>query len=181
MENHCIEIENKKRICVTEVTSVEAFDEETILTNLREEGLIISGKNLHIEALDLEEGKLVAEGEIESLSYTKKKTEKEFLTDSAGSRDDGADSKRALSGFHHVLLWSGCNDRLFCERQCDSAVQKQQKALRCHLSQLLSVRSLSVQSVSVQRISRRAHFLRNSFLRRRDFIVEKRNLWYTVS
>lgn len=63
MENHCIEIENKKRICVTEVTSVEAFDEETILTNLREEGLIISGKNLHIEALDLEEGKLVAEGE----------------------------------------------------------------------------------------------------------------------
>ncbi len=66
----------QKRICVTEVTSVEAFDEETILTNLREEGLIISGKNLHIEALDLEEGKLVAEGEIESLSYTKKKNGK---------------------------------------------------------------------------------------------------------
>lgn len=79
MENHYIEIENKRRISVTEVTSVEAFDEETILTNLKEEGLVISGKNLHIEVLDLEEGKMVAEGEIDSLVYTKKKNKSGIL------------------------------------------------------------------------------------------------------
>lgn len=73
MENHYIQMENKKKITVTEVTSVEGFDEETILANLAEEGLVISGRNLHIEVLDLEDGKLVAEGDIEALTYTKKK------------------------------------------------------------------------------------------------------------
>ncbi|MGC2873498.1 YabP/YqfC family sporulation protein [Ihubacter sp. rT4E-8] len=74
MENHYIQMDNRKRITVTEVTSVEGFDEETILTNLIDQGLVISGKNLHIEALDLDEGKLVAEGEIEGINYTKKKS-----------------------------------------------------------------------------------------------------------
>ena len=79
MENHFIQLENKKRLTVTEVTSVEAFDEETIFTNLAEEGLVICGKNLNIEVLDLEEGRLVAEGEIEALTYTKKKTKNKFF------------------------------------------------------------------------------------------------------
>lgn len=73
MENHYIQMENRRRITVTEVTSVEGFDEETILANLADQGLIISGKNLHIETLDLEEGRLVADGEIESLHYARKK------------------------------------------------------------------------------------------------------------
>ncbi|MGN0658140.1 MAG: YabP/YqfC family sporulation protein [Emergencia sp.] len=79
MENHVIQIDNRKKITVTEVTSVEGFDEETILANLMEEGLIISGKELHIEALDLEEGVLIARGEIESVSYTKKKKNTSLL------------------------------------------------------------------------------------------------------
>ncbi len=73
MENHVIEMENKRRLSVSAVTAVEAFDEETILADLAEEGLVISGTNLHIEVLDLEEGKLVATGEIEGLTYTRKK------------------------------------------------------------------------------------------------------------
>ncbi len=73
MENHIIELENKKRLTVSEVTAVDAFDEETILADLADEGLVISGSNLHIEMLDLEDGKLVATGEIEALTYTKKK------------------------------------------------------------------------------------------------------------
>ena len=73
MENHVIELENKSRLMVSAVTAVDEFDEETILADLADEGLVISGKNLHIEVLDLEEGKLVATGEIEALTYTKKK------------------------------------------------------------------------------------------------------------
>ncbi len=73
MENHVIELENKSRLMVSAVTAVDAFDEETILADLADKGLVISGKNLHIEVLDLEEGKLVATGEIEALTYTKKK------------------------------------------------------------------------------------------------------------
>lgn len=79
MENHVIELENKNRLSVSAVTAVEAFDEETILANLAEEGLVISGSNLHIEVLDLEEGKLVATGEIEALTYTKKRVKSKFF------------------------------------------------------------------------------------------------------
>ncbi len=79
MENHYIQMENKQKITVTEVTSVEGFDEETILANLADEGLVISGKNLHIEVLDLEDGKLVAMGEIEALTYTKKKPKTKLI------------------------------------------------------------------------------------------------------
>ena len=79
MENHYIQMENKKKITITEGTSVEGFDEETILANLADEGLVITGKNLHIEVLDLEDGKLVAEGEIEALTYTKKKAKTKFI------------------------------------------------------------------------------------------------------
>lgn len=74
MENHYLQLENKQRMTVTAVTAVDAFDEETILADLKEESLIISGKNLHIEILDLEEGKMAASGEIESIVYTKKKS-----------------------------------------------------------------------------------------------------------
>ena len=73
MENHVIELENKSRLMVRAVTALDAIDEEIILADLADEGLVISGKNLHIEVLDLEEGKLVATGEIEALTYTKKK------------------------------------------------------------------------------------------------------------
>lgn len=79
MENHVIQLENKKRLTITEVASVEAFDEEAILANLAEGGLVVCGKNLHIETLDLEEGRLVASGEIDSLAYTKRKPKPGFL------------------------------------------------------------------------------------------------------
>lgn len=73
MGEHFVQLESRNRLTVTEITAVDAFDEETILADLREDSLVISGKNLHIEILDLEEGRLVACGEIESFVYTKKK------------------------------------------------------------------------------------------------------------
>ena len=79
MGNHVLNLDEKKLLTVTEVTDVEGFDEETMLINLKEEGLIINGRNLHIEALDLEEGRLIARGEIESMTYTKKKAKKSIL------------------------------------------------------------------------------------------------------
>lgn len=79
MEQHEIRMENRKKITVTEVTAVVGFDEDTILVNLADQGMIITGENLHVEVLDLEEGKLVAEGSIDALHYTKKKSERKFL------------------------------------------------------------------------------------------------------
>lgn len=79
MDNHNLQMENRKSLTMTGVISVEGFDEETILINLEGGGLVISGKNLHIEGLDLDEGRLTAEGEIEALTYAKKKVRKPFF------------------------------------------------------------------------------------------------------
>lgn len=73
MENHFLQMENKNKLSITEITGVEGFDEETIFVNLKAEGLVISGKSLHIESLDLDEGVLTCSGQIESLVYTRKK------------------------------------------------------------------------------------------------------------
>lgn len=109
MENHVIELENKSRLMVSAVTAVDAFDEETILADLADEGLVISGKNLHIEVLDLEEGKLVATGEIEALTYTKKKAKTKLFD---RFRNDSADSERTVSAADYVRLWNWHHDYL---------------------------------------------------------------------
>ncbi|MEF9921834.1 MAG: YabP/YqfC family sporulation protein [Anaerovoracaceae bacterium] len=72
MENHYINLENQRKITITEVKDIDAFDEDVILVNLQQGGIIIKGEQLNIERLDLEEGKLVAIGKIISVSYTNK-------------------------------------------------------------------------------------------------------------
>ena len=77
MENHVITIDNREKITVTEVADIDNFDEEEIWANLKTGGLLIKGKGLHIQMLDLGEGKAVITGEINSLAYTQKKDKSE--------------------------------------------------------------------------------------------------------
>lgn len=82
MENgHVVNIDNRERISVTEVTDIQSFNEETIFLNLKNGGLIIKGEDLHIQKLDLEEGRVLITGSISSALYTQKKDrqEKGFL------------------------------------------------------------------------------------------------------
>lgn len=76
---HELYIENKERLTVTDVISVDEFDETAIFAKLKEESLIIYGENLHIESLDLDEGKLIATGTVESLTYSKRKVKKSLF------------------------------------------------------------------------------------------------------
>lgn len=79
MENHYLQLEEKNRLTVTEVISVEGFDDNLMVVNLQNEELLVSGRDLGIELLDLEEGRLIAAGQIESLVYNKKKQRKKML------------------------------------------------------------------------------------------------------
>lgn len=81
MENHMITIDNREKITVTDVADIDNFDEEEIRANLKTGGLNIKGKRLHIQMLDLGEGKAVITGEVNALAYTQKKdkSEKGFL------------------------------------------------------------------------------------------------------
>lgn len=73
MENHYISLENREKITISQVADVDAFDEDTLWANLKEGGIELTGENLNIEKLDLQEGILVVTGKICSLSYTEKK------------------------------------------------------------------------------------------------------------
>ena len=81
MDTHVVNIDNRERISVTEVTDIESFNEEIIFLALKNGGLIIRGEDLHIQKLDLEEGRVLISGAIGSAVYTEKKDrqEKGFL------------------------------------------------------------------------------------------------------
>jgi len=77
MENHVLNIDNRERLTVTEVADVDSFNEETILITLKNGGLIVKGQKLHIQKLDLAEGKVIITGEFNSAAYTAKKNKSE--------------------------------------------------------------------------------------------------------
>ena len=78
---HNLLIEDRKQISITEVSDVDSFEEETILLSLHGGGLILKGQGLHIHKLDVDEGKVIITGMVNSAAYTAKrdKTEGGFL------------------------------------------------------------------------------------------------------
>lgn len=84
VENHYISIENRNRITISQVEDVDAFDEQMLWANLKEGGLEITGENLNVEKLDLQEGILIATGKICTVAYNDKGVKKsrmlKFLT-----------------------------------------------------------------------------------------------------
>lgn len=81
MDAHIVNIDNRERVTVTDVADVESFNEEIVFLTLRNGGLVIRGEDLHIQKLDLEEGKVMISGAIGSAVYTERKDrqEKGFL------------------------------------------------------------------------------------------------------
>ncbi len=70
---HNLLIEDRKQITITEVADIDSFDEETILLSLHGGGLQLAGKDLHIKMLDIEEGKAIITGTVNSALYTEKR------------------------------------------------------------------------------------------------------------
>lgn len=76
MENHIISMEGRRKTTITAVTDVENFTDECITVLLETGGILLKGKNLHVQSLDLKEGKLEVAGEVHSLTYVDKKGKK---------------------------------------------------------------------------------------------------------
>ncbi|GAB1475936.1 hypothetical protein MASR2M70_07680 [Bacillota bacterium] len=74
---HSLFIEDRNRITITEVSDVDSFDEETILISLESGGMMIKGRDLHIQKLDVEDGKAVITGTVNSAAYTAKRDKSE--------------------------------------------------------------------------------------------------------
>ena len=73
MENHFLSVDNKEKLTINQVVDVDAFDENNLWANIKEGAIEVSGENLSVEKLDLDEGLLVVRGIIRSFSYIDKK------------------------------------------------------------------------------------------------------------
>ena len=73
MENHTVFIENREKITVTDITDIDSFDEEEVRARLKTGSIVIKGSMLHLQLLDLAQGKAVVSGLVSSLIYVKVK------------------------------------------------------------------------------------------------------------
>lgn len=79
MERHSVNIEGRQRLTVTDVCSLDTFDEGEVVITLSEGGIQIKGHQLHIHMLDLESGTAIVTGRIDEMTYIKKKSEKKLM------------------------------------------------------------------------------------------------------
>lgn len=71
MENHTVTIDNREKLTITEIADIDSFDEEEIRATLQKGAMIIRGEKLHIQMLDLKEGRAVISGTVNSIMYVK--------------------------------------------------------------------------------------------------------------
>lgn len=78
MERNEIHILNQEHIEISGIHTVEGFDESGIYVTLENESLMVYGEGLHVDTLEIDDGKLEASGRIVSLTFEKKKVKKKL-------------------------------------------------------------------------------------------------------
>lgn len=71
--NHTLSIENRKRLVAEGIMHVGTFTEKEVQADTNLGHLVIKGEGLYITELNLDVGRLVVEGEIQSVVYTEEK------------------------------------------------------------------------------------------------------------
>lgn len=62
-------LDRRQKAVLTGVTDVESFDETSVVLHTHGGRLILSGSGLHVSSLQLEEGRLTLDGEIDGAVY----------------------------------------------------------------------------------------------------------------
>jgi sporulation protein YabP len=66
---HHISMDRRENVLITGVLDVMSFDEEHVVCETEMGVLMLHGLNMHVSKLNLDEGELEIDGEIETLSY----------------------------------------------------------------------------------------------------------------
>ncbi len=66
---HTMILENRKNLSLSGVTDVDSFDEREIRLFTKLGEMTITGKDLHINAVSIENGSMTIEGDIWSVQY----------------------------------------------------------------------------------------------------------------
>lgn len=67
---HRVVIDQREKLNVTGVQDVDSFNENEVIFITSCGAVTISGEDLHINRLNLEDGQLIVEGRIQSLDYS---------------------------------------------------------------------------------------------------------------
>ncbi len=68
--NHSVFMEQRNKLTITGVTDVLSFDEEGVIADTEMGILIIKGRGMHVGKLNVDDGSLSVDGEVESIEYT---------------------------------------------------------------------------------------------------------------
>lgn len=68
--SHKLIVNNRKGAVLTGVTDVIAFDMNEVLLETELGMLMVKGKDLHVNKLNLEKGEVDIEGDVDSLTYS---------------------------------------------------------------------------------------------------------------
>jgi sporulation protein YabP len=66
---HTLVLDARSRATITGVTDVDSFNDVMIVLNTSSGAMTLVGSALHISRLNLEEGQLLVEGQIDALEY----------------------------------------------------------------------------------------------------------------
>ena len=76
---HGLTLENRARAVLTGVSDVDLFSEQTIVAATSGGTITVTGQGLHVESLNLEDGRLVATGKVDSIVYDERQPKKGAL------------------------------------------------------------------------------------------------------
>ena len=69
-KRHSVVLENREKITITEVDDVESFDEEKVVIVTSMGTMTVLGGDFRINKLNVDDGQLVIEGEIDEIKYS---------------------------------------------------------------------------------------------------------------
>ena len=78
-KGHRLELDYERAMSMTGVKDVPVFTDKNITVRLENETLLVTGQNLAVKTLDVENGKLQVTGRVFSLKYTAQSTPTSFI------------------------------------------------------------------------------------------------------
>lgn len=67
---HRVIMENRERLTITAVEDIESFDEEKVVVITEMGTMTVSGGDFRINRLNVDDGQIVIEGEIDEVEYS---------------------------------------------------------------------------------------------------------------
>lgn len=67
---HTIALNDRRKLCITGVEDVDCFNEQIVVLQTPLGTLTVTGAGLNVSQLNLEDGRVALEGEVDAMEYT---------------------------------------------------------------------------------------------------------------